>query len=108
MSNRILFTVLAWIACQLVITGYWHRENNYGIRPGNYSLHAISAGEFQQLPAERQKYWTQQEADQYLQVTIKQPFIFRHIRDALIPILAVALGSYLAILFSASRTRVFR
>lgn len=101
-SPRVLFWLVwlvFWVVGSLVIVGYLHRDNNYGVRPGDYGLRTIDSTEFATLAAEQQSGWDQVPgSDKYVRIIIKSPFIFSHVLTQLLPVLLfaiVALFSYL-------------
>lgn len=98
--------VLVWLAWpiffgvwSLVVGGLWHRDNNYGVGPGNYSLQIIDLTEFANLSPDQASGWDLiPGSNMYGKVVIKNPFVFSHVFVAVAPILLfafVALISYL-------------
>ena len=112
--GSLLLLAVVFVVSQLVIVGFWHRDNNYGVRPGDYKVRTISAAEFAELAPENQKNWTNiPNADAYLRIVIRNPFVFSHVRSALVPMLVFALAalvfhvrSYKSVATNASPTVV--
>ena len=101
-SPRVLFWlvwIVFWGVGSLVIVGGLHRDNNYGVRPGDYSLRTIDSTEFAELAPEQQMGWDHVPgSEKYIRIIIKSPFIFAHVRTHVLPILLfamVGLVSYL-------------
>ncbi len=88
-----------WGIASLVIVGLWHRDNNYGVRPGDYSLRTIDSTDFAKLSPEQTARWDLiPDSDKYVQVVIKNPFVFSHVLGQVLPgilFAIVALISYL-------------
>ena len=101
-NPRVLFW-LAWPiffgVVSLVIVGLWHRDNNYGVRPGDYSLRVIDSTEFAKLSPEQTARWDPiPESNKSVQVVIRNAFVFSHVFGQVLPIILfaiVALISYL-------------
>ena len=102
-SNPHVLVWLAWTIlfgiASLLIVGLWHRDNSYGVRPGDYSLRIIDSTEYAKLsldPTERLDLIP--DSDKYVQITIKNPFVFSHVLTGALPgilFAVVALISYL-------------
>ena len=101
-NSRVLFWLMwpiFWGVASLVIVGLWHRDNNYGVRPGDYSLRTIDSTDFAKLSQEQTARWDLiPDSDKYVQVVIKNPFVFSHVLGQVLPgilFAIVALISYL-------------
>lgn len=93
MGSLLLVAVVSAVS-QLVIIGYWHRDNNYGVRPGDYQIRTVSAAEFAELAPEYQNDWINvPDSDAYIHIIIRNPFVFSHVTKALIPMLVFALAA---------------
>lgn len=101
-NPRVLFW-LAWPIFfgigSLLIVGLWHRDNSYGVRPGDYSLRIIDSTEYAKLSLDQTERWDLiPDSDKYVQITIKNPFVFSHVLTGALPgilFAVVALISYL-------------
>ncbi len=87
--QRMAFFSIVWIVFwgigQLVIVGYMHRDNNYGLRPGDYSVRTMDAVEFARLTPEQQIGWDSiSGSDKYVLVYVKNPFVFSQVSPQLI------------------------
>jgi len=91
----VLFMLVAHILSSLAIKGFWHRDNNYGIRTSDYRILTIDAASFSKLPVDRQQYWDLDgSSEKYISVNIKNPFVFWHVSTTLLPILTLALVAF--------------
>ena len=101
-NPRVLFW-LAWPIFfgigSLLIVGLWHRDNSYGVRPGDYSLRIIDSTEYAKVSSDQTEKWDLVPgSDKYVQITIKNPFVFSHVLTGALPgilFAVVALISYL-------------
>ena len=100
--------VLFWLAWSiffgigtLLMVGLWHRDNSYGVRPGDYSLRVIDSTEYAKLSQDRtevERWELIPDSNKYVQITIKNPFVFSHVLAAALPSIlfaGIALISYL-------------
>lgn len=101
-NPRVVFW-LAWTIFfgvgSLAIVRLWHRENNYGVRPGDYSLRFIDSTEFANMNPEQTASWDPiPGSNKYVQVVIKNPFVFSHVLGAVLPILLFAIAALISYL----------
>lgn len=94
-NPRVLFWLVwlvFWGTGSLVIVGYLHRDNNYGVRPGDFELRTIDSTEFAKLKPEQQTSWNRvRNSDAYVKIIIKSPFVFSHVRTQVVPLLVFAM-----------------
>jgi hypothetical protein len=106
-NNKANPRVLFWLAwpiffgvASLMIVGLWHRDNNYGVRPGDYSLRVIDSTEFAKLSPEQTARWDLiPGSDKYAQVVIKNPFVFSHVLGQVLPLILFAIVALIAYLW---------
>jgi len=92
--GSLLFVFIVLIVSHLVIVGYLHRDNNYGVRAGDYNIRTIGATEFAELAPDLQSHWVAvPDSDAYVHIIIKNSFVFLHVRNALMPALAMAIAA---------------
>ncbi len=105
-NNNANLRVLFWLAWtiffgvgSLVIVGFRDRDTNYGVRPGDYSLRVIDSTEFANLSKEQAAGWDLiPDSTKYVQVVIKNPFVFSHVRGWVLPILLFAIAALISYL----------
>lgn len=90
----LLFMAFVSVVSDLVIVGYLHRDNNYGVRQGDYQIRAISSDKFAELAPEYQSSWIKMpDSDAYINIIIRNPFVFSHVSNALIPMLGFTIAA---------------
>ncbi|MDB5335308.1 MAG: hypothetical protein JWN70_927 [Planctomycetaceae bacterium] len=91
-----LFTMTVFMVSQLAIVGYLHRDNNYGLHSADYSIRTIGDAEFSKLTAEQQALCVAIPNDgTHMRITIRNPFVFWHVKTALFPSLILAVVALL-------------
>ena len=103
-AEPLVFLWLAWPiffgVASLAIVGVWHRDNSYGLRPGDYRLSVIDSTAFAKLSPEQAASWDLiSGSDKYVQVVVKNPFVFRHVLAGALPGILFAVSALMSYLW---------
>jgi len=90
----------------LLILGLWLRANTYAVPPDNFTLRILDSAELAKLSPDQQKLWRQiPESDRYVEVSIKNPFVFRLVFPYAAPGIAFAGAALISSLWIRLRPR---